>query len=308
MAELWLLCEGVSDLPVLSAVLTEVLAADISVRASGGSRNAPAAAAYARSQRAGSCVAYIVDRDYRSRAAADATFLDGTPGFMWRRHAIESYLIAPAVILAAFRGLRASVAENPGGAPGWVLALPDDEAAVGEGLRACARKRAPTEALRFAVHRLWEALADSAGAVQKRVPAVPGGPNPDAEGCRRALLDEVARLVDRARDTAEAPELSAVSAGERYDEELERVRGSDYVGEMGFIEEFHGRELLGEFWGWLRQKFGFRRSRAGFVEDLIKAVPGAYQANRRLYGTDDFLDLANGVRALAGAPALAASG
>jgi len=33
---------------------------------------------------------------------------------------------------------------------------------------------------------------------------------------------------------------------------------------------------------------------------LIEVLPSAYSQNRALYGTDDFLDLANGVRAWAG--------
>jgi hypothetical protein len=39
-----------------------------------------------------------------------------------------------------------------------------------------------------------------------------------------------------------------------------------------------------------------------FLDELVKAVPVAYRANRQMFGTDDFLDLANGVRALAKLP------
>lgn len=50
--------------------------------------------------------------------------------------------------------------------------------------------------------------------------------------------------------------------------------------------------------------FKMRLSRRTFTEALRDAVHVVYSANRLLYGTDDFLDLANGVRALAQMPPL----
>jgi hypothetical protein len=302
MAEIWLLCEGTSDVPVLSAVLTSVLAADIIVRASGGSSNAPSAAEYVARQDGSVAVAYVVDRDYCGRDKADATFTDGKRGFMWRRHAIESYLLAPAVIVEAFRSMRASVAGNPGRPPAWVATLPVDEAIVSAGLRVCARERASEEAARVAMHRLWEDLAETAGQVQKRNPGVPGGANSDADRWRQAFLEEAARLVAKAQAAATSPHLFPAAAGGRYDAELARVSGNDYVNDLRFLEEFNGRDLLGVFLKWLQSECHFKPSQKLFLRELEKAVPVAYKANRLLYGTDDFLDLANGVRALAGLP------
>lgn len=306
MAELWLLCEGDSDLPVLSAVLTSVLAAEISVRASGGSFNAPSAAEYVARQDASVTVAYIIDRDYCRRTKADATYSDGRRGFMWRRHAIESYLIAPAVIVEAFRSLQASVASNPGGGAAWVKALPVDQDVVSAGLRICAQARAPEEASRVAMHRLWEDLSETAGRIQKRNAGVAGKVNPDAVSCRQAFLEEAARLVAKAQETVVSPHLTPLAVGRRYDDELARLSAADYLGDMHFVEEFHGRDLLGALCDWLQHEYKITLSKKAFgklvVQELVKAVPVAYQTNRQLYGTDDFLDLANGVRALAKLP------
>ena len=302
MAEIWLLCEGNSDLPVLTAVLTRVISAEISVRATGGSSNSASAAAYMRQQDPSCTVAYIFDRDYCGRVKVEATFTDGKPGFMWRRHAIESYLVMPEVLVEAFRSIQASLAGMPGGGPAAVRALPLDRDIVSDGLRASALVRAPEEASRVATYRLWEDLSDTAGRIQRRNPSIPGGSNPDATRCRQALLDEAARLVARAEATVASPHLSPGAVGQRYDDELARLTAADYLRDMTFLEEFHGRDLLGEFCEWLQREHNATLPRKLLIKELEKAAPSAYKANRLLYGTDDFLDLANGVRALAKLP------
>ena len=181
-------------------------------------------------------------------------------------------------------------------------ALPLDRDIVSEGLRACALMRAPEEASRVATYRLWEALSDTAGRIQKRNPSIPGGSNPDATRCRQALLDEAARLIARAEATVVSPHLSARAVGQRYDDELARLTAADYLRNMTFLEEFHGRDLLGAFCEWLQREHRATLPRKLLIKELEKAVPDAYKANRLLYGTDDFLDLANGVRALAKLP------
>lgn len=305
MAELWLLCEGTSDLPVLTAVLTRVLAAEISVKASGGSTNAPSAAAYVAYQDDGVTVAYVIDRDYRPRARADATFADGKPGFIWRRHAIESYLLVPAVIVGAFRSLQVSMSGNPGGGPAWVKTLPIVESVLADGLRSCAATRAPQEAARIAMSRLWEELSDTAGRIQKRVPPELGKASPDAAACRRALLDEAARIVQKAQETVASPHLTPASVGALYDAELARVSAPGYLASLEFIEEFHGKDLFSAFRDWLQREHRCNLKPETFLKELVTAVPDVYKANRSLYGTDDFLDLANGVRALAKLPPIA---
>lgn len=302
MAEIRLLCEGKSDAPVLDAVFTQVLAADIIVKPCSGSTTAPSAAAYLTYHNSQVTVAYVVDRDYSRREIADGTFTDGRPRFMWRRHAIESYLLSPAVVVEAFRMLKASVAAILGGGPDWVQGLPEDESIMIQGLSESARARTPEEAMSFAIHRLWEDLSETAGRVQKRVPSVPRPPRPDAAVCRQAVIREAARVVAKAGEAAASPHLMPAAVGARYDQELARLNEDSYMNALRFLEEFNGKELLAELCGWLGREYRFRLSVDRFTEELRKALPVVYRTNRRLYGTDDFLDLANGDRALAGFP------
>lgn len=306
MAEIWLLCEGISDVLVLANVFTKVLASGIIVEPMGGSSNAASAAAYVahRERENGGTVAYVIDRDYRRKQVAESTFFDGRRGFMWRRHAIESYLLTPAVIVEAIRRFQSSMANIPRGGPAWVTTLPVDEAVIAGGLRSCAATRAPQEAGRIAMFRLWEALSDTAGQIQKRIPAALKKASPDAAVCRGAFLDEAARLVAKVQETSTSPHLEPASIGGLYDGELARVSAAGYLANLEFLEEFNGKDLLRAFHGWLQREHQSRLIPHLFLDELEKAVPIAYQANRLLFGTDDFLDLANGVRALAGLPPL----
>lgn len=300
MGEMWLLCEGDSDAPVLDGVLTSVLASGIVVKPSGGVSNSPSAAEYVARHHRDVSVSYVVDRDYHRRDVADASFTDGRRGFMWRRHGIESYLLAPAVVAAALRAFKTSMAGAPPGVAAWVNALPEDEGVIAQGLRAAAALRAPQEAMRLAVHRLWEDLSDTAGRVQKRVPSVPNAANPDVPACRQALIDEAARLATKSGESAASQHLLPVAVGARFDAELQRVTDATYLVDLRFLEEFDGKDLLRELGAWLRAQHGSRLGHEMLVKELVKAVPVAYRANRTLYGTDDFLELANGVRVLGG--------
>jgi hypothetical protein len=302
MAELWLLCEGDSDVRVLASVFTKVLAAEIIPKPAGGSSNAASAAEYVVRHYGdkGVVIAYVIDRDYRRRDVADATFTDKKRCFIWRRHAIESYLLEPAVIVEAFRRLKA-----PGGGPVWLKSLPEDVTVVAEGLRACARACSSREAGCLALERLWEDLSETAGRIQKRLPApLSGGISLDAASCRQALLDEAARLITRAHETASSPHLEPSSIGQRYDKELARISALDYLIHLRFLEEFHGKHLLAVLLEWLQKEYKCPLPAKRLIKSLEEALPAAYSADRSLYGTDDFLDLANGVRALAGLPPL----
>jgi hypothetical protein len=304
MKLLWLVCEGEYDIPVLRDVLTNVLVSGIIPKPSGGQKCAPSAASYLRKNDNNVIAAYVEDRDYRLRAASDASFSNGKPGFIWRRHAIESYLLEPAIIAQAFRSIQRDVAQSPSRGPAWVNALPTDEAQIANGLRACAVIRAPEEAMRMTIHRLWDDLATTTAQVQKRTPSIPGIPNPDAAACRSALALETDRLVQMAQQTVNSRFLEPSAVDARYDAELARIQAQSYMNNLLFLEDFHGRELIAVFREWLVREFKAAPSPKLLTNELVKAVPVVYQGNRLLYRTDDFLDLANGVRALAGLSAL----
>ncbi len=100
MAELWLVCEGEPgsvDVALLQRVFADVLAAEIVVEPACGSNPSPVAR-FLENRRGGKA-AFVHDRDYRPRADAEASLADGKPGFFWRRHSIENYLLPPSIIL-----------------------------------------------------------------------------------------------------------------------------------------------------------------------------------------------------------------
>lgn len=304
MKVLWLVCEGEYDVPVLTDVLTNVLASGIIPKPCGGQKSAPSAAAYLRKNDPNIVAAYLEDRDYRQRADAEQSYTNGKPGFVWRRHAIESYLIEPAVIAQAFRSIQQEKAKYPSGTPAWVTALPTNETTIMDGLRESAMKRAPEEAVRMTIERIWEDLSTTAGRVQKRWPSFAGIPTPDENRCRAELVNETSRIIQMAQQSAQSPHLDPTAVENRYTAELARITQHDYIRDLKFLEEFHGKDLIPLFCEWLRSQFNAQLRRRTFELELVKTVGTVYQHNRLLYGTDDFLDLANGVRALASMPPL----
>ena len=113
MAELWLVCEGEPgsvDVALLQQIFANVLAAEIVVEPACGS--SPGAVARFLENRRSGKAAFVHDRDYPPRADAEASLVDGTPGFFWRRHSIENYLLPPPIIVQAFQNLRSASSTN----------------------------------------------------------------------------------------------------------------------------------------------------------------------------------------------------
>ena len=141
MNELWLVCEGEPrsvDISLLKPVFVDVLSAETVVETACGSSPSTVARFLERSR--GGKAAFVHDRDYHPRNKAEAAFTDGKPGFFWRRHSIENYLLPPPIILHAFQNLRDRVErQRPGHVPPWVAALPSSSEEVTEALRECAR-------------------------------------------------------------------------------------------------------------------------------------------------------------------------
>jgi hypothetical protein len=300
--ELWLVCEGESesvDLAILRPVFADVLAAGIVVEPACG--NSPNVVAQFLQRRRGGRAAYLNDRDYRPRADAEAALRDGRPGFLWRRHSIENYLLPPTLIVRGFRRLRERFEEQQRGhLPAWFAALPADPEQVADLLRECARLQAAEEASRLATYRLWAALPPSIGQIQKRNPPAPTTARPySAEDWREALCQEAERVRQAATHTSVAPQLQRDAVAQWFDRAYAEVTAHDCLVGLECLIDFHGRDLLRAFHQRLAS-FGIRLSFDRLLDELIAAVIEEYRDNRSLYGSDDFRDLANGVRSLAG--------
>lgn len=306
MAELWLVCEGEDDSvdgAVLKPVLTTILASEIVLEPSFGS--SPASVAGFIEKRRGGRAAYVTDRDYKPFARADASFTDGTPEFIWRRHSIENYLLVPQVVVRAFQRIRQRFEQQRRGhLPVWVNSLPLDPDRVADALRECARRRAAEEACRLSVQRLWEDISESAGRVQKRSPALSAGRDTiDPIAWREALDAEATRLREAGGRTAAEPHLEGHAITARFDRHHSAVTAEGYLRDLQFLFDFHGRDQLKEFSRWL-VTLGINLPYDSFVKELAAAMVEVYAGNRTVHGTDHFLQLANGVRALAGLPAV----
>ncbi len=301
MAQVWLVCEGKTDRPVLEDVFNRVLVvgAEILIKSGGGIEALAAVSQYLfESNGETITTAYVADRDYTRRQVVEDAFFDGKRRFRWRRHCIENYLLEPAVVAHAMKSMLASTPAMNRSILGSVLT---DETTIAAELRSCAQARAPQEAGRMAFHRLWEDLSNTAGRIDNGWPsALSQTSPPDAATCRQALVAEAARMVQKAQETAASVHLGPTAIAQRYDDEFARITSDTYMAQSCFLEEFHGRDLIAAFHDRLKKNYGMRLSREKFTKELRDAVHIVYAANRSIYGTDDFLDLANGVRALAG--------
>lgn len=304
MAELWLVREGEPgsvDVALLKQIFADVLAAEIIVTPACGSNPSPVAGFLEKNR--GGKAAFVRDRDYRRRAMAEASLVDGKPGFYWRRHSIENYLLPPPILLRAFRDLRERFEQQyPGRRPAWISALPAAFEEVTETLRTCALSRAAEEACRLATYRLWDTLPPEARRIQKRDPVAPGTDDP--ADWREALCQEAERVCRAAAQTAECPSLGRDAIIQLFDSTYAGLTTDAYFEATEFLIDFHGRDLLKAFRDWLSSR-GIHLSYERLCIELIPAAVRQYGEDRAIYGSDDFRDLANGVRALAGLGPLA---
>lgn len=307
MPELWLVCEGEKgsvDVAILKPVLTTILAAEIVVEPAGGERQLSTVARFLEVQRGGRA-AYVKDRDYMPRAAAEVALQERSPHFLLRRHSIENYLLHPQIIIRAFTELRKRFEEQARGrVPQWLSALPSDAEQVADGLRECARRRTAEQACFLATHRLWDALPPTVRLIQKRLPTKPTAddlsqPTP----WREALYWEIESVRSSAEQASQCEQFRRDNVAPYFDGAYAEFTAARYVAQMEFLVDYHGRDLLKEFHQWLLDQ-GARLSYERLCEALIPAALQEYEENRNVFGNDDFRDLANGVRLFAGLTAL----
>jgi hypothetical protein len=106
-----------------------------------------------------------------------------------------------------------------------------------------------------------------------------------------------------ADETTNSPHLESAAITQRFNEIFASVSAAPYLTQLEFLWDFHGKELLQDFRQWL-EGLGIRFRFEKLTKELIAAVPEVYAGNRMIYGSDDFLDLANGVLTWAGLPTL----
>ena len=307
MPELWLVCEGEKssvDVAILNPVLSTILAAEIVVEPAGGHSQLSTVARFLEVQRGGRA-AYVKDRDYMPREAAEVALQKRSPHFLLRRHSIENYLLHPQIMIRAFKQLRKRFEEQARGrVPQWLSALPSGAEQIADGLRECARRRTAEEACLLATQRLWDALPTSVGQIQKRRPSKPtAGDLSQPDPWREALCREIESVRSSAEQASQCEQFRRDNVAPYFDRAYADVTAYAYVSQMEFLVDYHGRDLLKGFHQWLlNQGANLRNDR--LCEELIPAAVQEYEENRNVFGRDDFRDLANGVRLFAGLTAL----
>src|SRR5438128_46193 len=117
MANVYLICEGPGDgldVRVLDKIIAQKLGKAVQISPAGGDRGLGSVAVYLEEQskqRFGSKlisdqIFTIEDRNYKPWQKAVTSWNAGSNRFIWHRHEIENYLLAPGVVAAAFDSLR----------------------------------------------------------------------------------------------------------------------------------------------------------------------------------------------------------
>jgi hypothetical protein len=305
-SELRLVCEGEGggdtadgcgsvDSRVLDAILLGVLRADIIVTPAGDQASLGSVASYLRMN--GRVAARVEDRDYRPLCEAEASFGAGSRRFVWRRHEIESYLLQPQVVAEALRRIPRGRGPVSAGGP--------TQAEVAELLTECARLQAPREALQLT---LWQ-LRSSVGNAYRtglNVSPTPDGAAPFSEdACRRAAVDECQRFAAASEGAATDPRLGQAHVCAAYNRNLTAVTDAGFLEGLCFVADFDAKLLLGCLARRLHAVLGRALTRRQLENELAQALPDVYAAHAALFEPDDFLQVANGLRALGGLPPVA---
>jgi len=303
MPELVLVCEsgpGVEWERDLLTVVLNGLSPDmvIDVRGSGGEKGA-GAVAEAITEHERILAACVRDRDYRSDEEV-ARERARPKRFMWQRHETENYLLEPAVVVLAMSHLKASYADHPGGRPDWVAALPDAPDTVAEGLMRVASGMAPAQAVAITLWGIRRELNPLLNDVRMNMDCC--GQSSSADECARSVRAECERIGRTALALSQCAALLPDSADARYGQVLADLDSNEFVRECRHLIVFDGKRLLSGLHTWLRDEYGVQFTPDTLRDELVRALPVAYRDTPGLFIPDDFVELANRLRALAGLP------
>lgn len=306
MADTYLICEGPAhgvDLRVLDMIVAQRLCAGVNVKIvpSGGDSGLNAVRVHheeksRRVRTAGKkrgklgppddTAFSIQDRNVRPRAEAEASWqLASNKSFIWRRHEIENYLLAPRVVLEAFNSLRTSpkYVNSP-----WVANLPVDESGMSSLLMDLARPLLENHAGELLRYELDLSLKRS------RAFSI-GNPGKSTQSWTKTqwlahLHQEGQRIQSECAAVTTLPDLAPVAMNQQYDAIFARVADPQFLLRGEFLEEMGGHELMSALVMYLHSLGGRNISANELEEELVKAIGTTYQPG--LYNPDDFAELA----------------
>ncbi len=302
MAAVHLVCEGRKDsldARVLNATLALTLRVRVTISGAGGGTSLGSVAAWIEEEsrdllpngsfgRPNAVALYIEDRNFCPRPEAEAPWSrPDAKGLIWRRHEIESYLLEPAVVLAAFQTYRRDVADA------WVKGLPNDVAGVTALLAALAGPLLEDHAGQLL---LWElrVAKGKAGVTDfsKKAAAPPAGtPYPGRSEWLSELVSEAARLQRDCLAVSALSSFAAAAIETRYDAVLADLRRPEFSRPDSFLFDMAGKRLLKTLYQHLRAN-GAPLAYENFEDDLVEALMRTYQPDAT-FQPDEFKMLAD---------------
>ena len=287
-----LVCEGFRqglDERLLDAVVIQYHTLAVLTSPSGGSSALGAVRAYLQSRSTNDIAVAVEDRNHRSLAVANATWVNQAGrSFIWRRHEIENYLLHPRVVLALFNELRAIPGLN------WAVGLPASEPDVDAVLRTVAAPLLAdhaAEVLRDEIVQQINAVGSLSFGPKR--PAPPAGAHaPGHAEWLAALLQEATRLSQTCTGVAGLPPLEGAAITARYNALLAQYQQPAFLTSGDYLRDMGGHELLAALSRHLHDLgAGARFSQQFLSDELLRLLDQMYSPNT-LFQPDDFAELA----------------
>lgn len=296
MPDVSLVCEGEpggTDERVLQHALVIKLGLAVQLEPSGGQRAVGNVRSFLekslgrRSQQGRSHLVFTIeDRDYRplkpERALMHAP--SGQRSFVWARHEIENYLLAPAVVQDTFRNFQKTLRDP------WVAALPTTRREVTQILENIGRSLM-IDHIGTTVERQLDSALLRVGAPEYIVAPRPKGPSsPDHRSeWIKALTCAVGKVeqIHRAREEwrTNLPTIEGMF------EAIEReVDAPAYFTAERHLVDFGGHELVDALWVYLAKIGAKRLSLEKLENELVAAFERVYVPG--LFEPDEFQLLA----------------
>lgn len=303
MRDATLVCEGGpggTDERVLQHALVNKLGVAVKIEPSGGSRTVGSVRQFIENseRRRGTrmsapLVFSIEDRDYRpldpKRALQSAS--EGQHSFVWTRHEIENYLLAPTVVLAMFGNLRRTVTQL------WTTHLPGGLSDVTKILEKIARPLT-VDHVGATVEKQLDSELLRCGAPEYIVAPKLKGSSSSAHRAEwiAALGQALERVMDGARARQEWAKLDVEAVFAAKEREIEE---SEYFAEGRHLVDFGGHELVHALWQYFSD-LGAKGLKESMLEDeLITAFEQAYEPG--MFQPDEFQSLARRIQRATGA-------
>ncbi len=223
----------------------------------------------------------IKDRDFL-RAAP--TIAPKPRKLRWRCHEIENFLVAPAVVHAAFDRLRGDLTGSL-----WLAQAPPDLSGVSALLRELGAALMPRHAGGLMSAARSQRSTTNNPATFRR----PSPPDVERLGWPNALAQEARRVVLACQALAADPLFQEAPIRAEWTRQLSDLSASDFITSGRYLVDMEGKALLGALHARLRS-WGAKVSQDDFASEAL--VPALFSLLGTADEPTDFRDLAEHIR------------